>query len=211
MSKDKTIEEGAAELQAAVDQFHEARERIQTVWAEFRDQVFEVFGQLGPLLESMGIEPAPFVAGVTPIVPEPDARKPAALPTADLGFVCDVCGKSFKSGQAVGGHKSVAHRDGTKPKAKPKAKPSGSYRCDICDRTFASPGGLGGHNAGATHKKALKAAADERAVDPTARHQHLKTRGGRYQCPTCNLIFVTMGGIDRHFQDHPVHKPLDIS
>ncbi|KAJ3673044.1 hypothetical protein LUZ60_006418 [Juncus effusus] len=69
-------------------------------------------------------------------------------------FECSVCGKSFSSYQALGGHKSSHRRPTdldqikqiiTKPLDFDKNEGSHPHRCNVCHKTFSSGQALGGH------------------------------------------------------------------
>ncbi|XP_047335573.1 zinc finger protein 1-like [Impatiens glandulifera] len=85
-------------------------------------------------------------------VTDNSSSSPPSPPKPAVSFNCSVCGKSFHSYQALGGHKA-SHR--SKPpagesappsKVVPVSFPSGRvHECSICHKCFPTGQALGGH------------------------------------------------------------------
>ncbi|CAA0830970.1 C2H2 type zinc finger transcription factor family [Striga hermonthica] len=65
-------------------------------------------------------------------------------PAKPAVYVCDLCGATFPSHQALGGHKTC-HRP-KQPAAKSSGEKSRYYVCNICGALFASGQAVGGHH-----------------------------------------------------------------
>ncbi|XP_072973456.1 zinc finger protein 36-like [Typha angustifolia] len=76
-----------------------------------------------------------------------------SLPFSELSYECSICGKSFASYQALGGHKSSHRKPGGHEHIAPIPRPEvvdasgggGAHRCSVCHRGFATGQALGGH------------------------------------------------------------------
>ncbi|XP_020082396.1 zinc finger protein 1-like [Ananas comosus] len=77
-----------------------------------------------------------------------------SAPTMKLRYACSVCGKTFESYQALGGHKSSHRRPvGPVQACKPSSGRTGPddsgqvgpHRCSVCCRSFMTGQALGGH------------------------------------------------------------------
>ncbi|KAJ3697895.1 hypothetical protein LUZ61_001600 [Rhynchospora tenuis] len=62
-----------------------------------------------------------------------------------VGFSCSVCGKSFDSYQALGGHKTSHRKPASSDEVTPGAKKKKEHRCSICLKNFPTGQALGGH------------------------------------------------------------------
>ncbi|KAJ4815347.1 Zinc finger family protein [Rhynchospora pubera] len=60
-------------------------------------------------------------------------------------FSCSVCGKSFDSYQALGGHKTSHRKPASSNEAVPGVQRVREHRCSICLEKFPSGQALGGH------------------------------------------------------------------
>ncbi|KAJ1697475.1 hypothetical protein LUZ63_005987 [Rhynchospora breviuscula] len=60
-------------------------------------------------------------------------------------FSCSVCGKSFDSYQALGGHKTSHRKPASSNEVVPGVQRVKEHRCSICLVAFASGQALGGH------------------------------------------------------------------
>lgn len=63
-------------------------------------------------------------------------------------FICDKCGREFKSKQALGGHKSSAHKNGPRYSVKRnivKKESDKTYYCKFCGRETTNPGANAKH------------------------------------------------------------------
>jgi hypothetical protein len=73
------------------------------------------------------VQPAPPTVEATPTTPTATpttSPAPAPAPTQPSGLVkCGICGKEFKSLQALKVHERLAHKKEAKPEVKPEAKP----------------------------------------------------------------------------------------
>ncbi|KAF8089678.1 hypothetical protein N665_0499s0006 [Sinapis alba] len=84
---------------------------------------------------------------------------PPSLPSSDhRGYKCTVCGKSFSSYQALGGHKTSHRKPASNVNAPSSQEPSNNvingngvsqsgkiHNCSICFKSFSSGQALGGH------------------------------------------------------------------
>jgi DNA-directed RNA polymerase subunit RPC12/RpoP len=61
-------------------------------------------------------------------------------------FICEICSKEFVSKQALGGHKSAAHKNGSRYSHKRKlTQKCHVYQCQFCGKETTNPGANKAH------------------------------------------------------------------
>lgn len=122
-------------------------------------------------------------------------REHAATHSQDQAFLCQTCGKNFKSSSALQMHRRSHIANEEKPK----------FECNICNKTFGTKPNLMIHKR--IHTGNLK--ENNIRFGALIKKKHITFVGVRdHTCDTCGKSFVQKGNLDNHMLTHVSNTPF---
>jgi DNA-directed RNA polymerase subunit RPC12/RpoP len=131
--------------------------------------------------------------------PRPE-ETPADSSTADKGFRCEVCNKTFAQKNAFQNH-AKCHQ------GKEAEDP---YQCNFCGKTFAVPARLTRHYRTHTGEKPYQCEYCKKSFsvkENLSVHRRIHTKERPYKCDICERAFEHSGKLHRHMRIHTGERP----